>query len=147
LEKTQVFIVDASVAVKWYVKEEMREKALRLRDEFVSGLIDLEAPSLILYEVGNALRHHPATTAADCAEAVRQLQNLGLVVHELDDTLIDTAANLAFDEKLTFYDGVYLALAKSLEAKLVTADQKLRDQLSHQNRSRIMLLNDYGQMP
>ncbi len=144
MEKTQIFIVDASVAVKWYVKEEMRDTALRLREDFVSELIGLEAPSLILYEVGNALRHHPASAAADCADAVRQLRNLGLTIHELDDTLIDMAAALAFDEKLTFYDAVYLALAKSLEAKLITANGKLRDQLSEQNRAHVMSLKEYS---
>ena len=114
MEKSPVFVLDASVAVKWYVKEEMRDIALRLRDHFVSDLVDLEAPSLILYELGNALRHHPGSAVIDCAEAVKQLRNIGLIFHELDDNLIDLAANLAYEEKITFYDAVYLALAKNL---------------------------------
>jgi len=144
LEKSQVFILDASVAVKWYVKEEMRDIALKLRDHFVSELIDLEAPSLILYELGNALRHHPGSTATDCAEAVRQLRNIGLILHELDDNLIDEAATLAYKENITFYDGVYVALAKILETKLVTADANLIDQISEENKSNLMLLKEYN---
>jgi len=144
LEKSQVFILDASVAVKWYVKEEMRDIALKLKDHFVSELIDLEAPSLILYELGNALRHHPGSTATDCAEAVRQLRNIGLILHELDDNLIDEAATLAYKEKITFYDGVYVALAKILETKLVTADANLIDQISEENKSNLMLLKEYN---
>ncbi len=143
MEKTQVFVVDASVAVKWYAKEEMRDRALRLRDDFASELIELDAPSLILYEVGNALRHHPGSTSTYCAEAVRQLRNLGLGIHEFGDDLVEMAANLSFQEKLTFYDAAYLALANSLEAKLLTADEELRKQLSKQNRSRVVLLNEY----
>jgi predicted nucleic acid-binding protein len=143
LEKSSVFILDASVAVKWYVKEEMRDIALKLRDHFVSELIDLEAPSLILYEVGNALRHHPGSTATDCAEAVKQIRNIGLIFHELDDNLIDEAATLAFKENITFYDAIYLALAKILEAKLLTADANLIDEISEENKSNIMLLKEY----
>jgi len=144
LEKSPVFILDASVAVKWYVKEEMRDIALKLRDDFVSEQIDLEAPNLILYELGNALRHHPGSTPVDCAEAVRQLRNIGLILHELDDNLIDKAAALAYREKITFYDAVYVALAQVLEATLVTADASLRDQLSEEDRAGVMLLKEYG---
>lgn len=146
MEKTQVFVVDASVAVKWYVKEEMRDPALKLRDDFVSELIDLAAPSLLLYEVGNALRHHPGSTESDCADGVRQLRNLGIVVHELDDSLIDLATTLAFREKVTFYDAVYLALARDLKAMLVTADKELVDQLSEETRPLTKLVDDYRQM-
>ena len=143
MEKPPIFVVDASVAVKWYVKEVMRDKALEIRQHFVSELIELEAPTLLVYEVGNAVRHHPGSTSADYAEAVKQLHNLGLVMHGLDGQIVDTAANLAFEEKLTFYDAVYLALAKNLETMLVTADQKLTENLSAANRSHIMLLQDY----
>jgi predicted nucleic acid-binding protein len=146
LERSQVFVLDASVAVKWYVKEDMRGIALRLRDHFVSDLVDLEAPSLLLYEVGNALRHHPGSTAVDCAEAVRGLRNIGLVFHELDDRLSGLAANLAYDEKVTFYDAVYLALAKDLDAMLITADVNLRDQIGEQNKSSVVLLKEYDEM-
>lgn len=144
MEKPQVFILDASVALKWYVKEDMREIALLLRDRFVSELIDLEAPSIILYELGNALRHHPGSTISDCAEAVRQLRNIGIILHELDDRLIDEAATLAYKENITFYDAVYLALAKILQTKLLTADANLTNRISEENKSNIMLLNEYG---
>ena len=143
MEKSPVFILDASVAVKWYVKEEMRDIALRLRDRFVSDMIGLEAPSLILYEVGNALRHHPGSTAVDCAEAVRQLRNIGMVLHDPDEKLIQVAATVAYKDNITFYDAVYLALAKVLDATLLTADANLCSQLSGEDKSIIMLLKEY----
>jgi predicted nucleic acid-binding protein len=143
LEKSPVLVIDASVAVKWYTKEEMRDIALKLRDRFVSELIHLEAPSLILYEVGNTLRHHPGSTATDCAEAVRQLRNIGLSFHELDgDTAIE-AATLAYKEEITFYDAVHLALAKVLETRLVTADADLLDGLREETKPTVMLLKDF----
>jgi predicted nucleic acid-binding protein len=143
LEKSPVFILDASVAVKWYVKEEMRDIALRLREDFVSDLIELEAPNLILYELGNALRHHPGSTAIDCAEAVRQLRNIGIILHDLDDNLIDMTATLSYNENITFYDAAYVALAKTLGTKLITADASLFEELSVESKSTIMLLNRY----
>ena len=68
---------------------------------------------------------------------------IGLIFHELDDNLIDLAANLAYEEKITFYDSVYLALAKALNATLITADANLHDQIGEQNESSVMLLKEY----
>ncbi|MBS7626842.1 type II toxin-antitoxin system VapC family toxin [Candidatus Bathyarchaeota archaeon] len=143
MAQVQVFVLDASVAVKWYVEEDLRDKALRLRDDFLSGAVDLEAPSLILYEVGNAIRHHPGATEDECANAVIQLRNLGIVIREPDDPCMKIAAKMAFEEKLTFYDAIYLSVAKSSKAKYLTADKELYDQLSKKNRALSMLLKDY----
>ena len=110
MAQEQVFVVDASVAVKWYVYEELRDKALRLREDFLSERIDLEAPSLILYEVGNAIRYHPGATASECASAVRHLRELGIAIRELDNSAIRIAAKIALEEKLTFYDAAYRSL-------------------------------------
>jgi predicted nucleic acid-binding protein len=75
---------------------------------------------------------------------VRQLRKIGLTFHELDDNLTDEAATVAYKENITFYDAVYMALAKILRTRLVTADTNLFDQLSEENKSRIMLLKEYG---
>lgn len=139
----QVFVIDASVAVKWYVNEELRDKALRLREDFLSEVIDLEAPSLILYEVGNAIRHHPGATERECASAVRELRNLGIAIRDLDDATAGAAAKLAFEENLTFYDAAYLSLAKTIEATLVTADKELYNQLSKESKALSQLLEEY----
>lgn len=144
MERAQVLIIDASVAVKWYVKEQMRDKALKLRDDYISERIDLQAPSLILYEVGNAIRYHPGSTGVECAEAVRGLRMLGLTIHELDENLIDIASNLAFSKKITFYDAVYVALAKNLQGTFITADEELLRQLGEETKKDAMLLIDYG---
>lgn len=143
MENTPIFVVDASVAVKWYVKEEMRDRALRVIDDFLSELIDLQAPSLLLYELGNALRYHPGSTDVDCADAVKQTRDLGIAIHDLDDSLIGMASMLSFREKITFYDAAYLALARNLNAALLTADKELFTQLSEEARSAAKLLEEY----
>lgn len=144
MERAQVLIVDASVAVKWYVKEPMREKALKLRDDYVSERIDLQAPSLILFEVGNAIRYYPGSTEVECAEAVRELRTLGLTLHELDENTIDIASNLAFSEEISFYDAVYISLAKNLQGTFITADEELLRRLGEETKKGAMLLMNYG---
>jgi len=143
LAEAQVFVIDASVAVKWYVNEELRDKALRIREDFLSEVIDLEAPSLILYEVGNAIRHHPGATEQECAIAVKELRNLGIAIRDLDDATLEVTAKLAFEEALTFYDAAYLSLAKTMGATLVTADKELYNQLSKGSKAFTQPLEEY----
>ena len=46
-----IYVVDASIAVKWLVREPLHEVAMTLIDEDIA----LHAPSLILAEIGNTL--------------------------------------------------------------------------------------------
>ena len=47
-------VIDASIAVKWFVAERDVDKALRLKDSYPSGGFELAAPVLIYYEVADA---------------------------------------------------------------------------------------------
>jgi len=50
-------ILDASVAAKWFLKrEKYGSDAIRLRQDYEAGKVDLSAPSLILYEDCSAIR-------------------------------------------------------------------------------------------
>ncbi len=49
-------MVDASVATRFLLKEDLAEQAERVLRGFTEGEIDLASPQLVIYEVGNALR-------------------------------------------------------------------------------------------
>ena len=142
MEGTPVFVLDASVAVKWYIPEEGRKRALRLRQDYTDGKIDLIAPNLIFFEVGNAVRFHPGATAREVWEAVRGLKGMQVAIQNLTDPVVDSAAEIAFTENITFYDAVYLAIAENFGVKFVTADKKLYEQIK-KRKSLISLLEDY----
>ena len=61
MERSEIprYVPDASVAVKWFIEEEDSRSARRLRELFQQGTIDLDAPSLLTYEVASALRFRP----------------------------------------------------------------------------------------
>lgn len=116
-------IVDASVAVKWFVAEQDFERALLLRS---SGL-DLIAPELVIAEVGNALwkRFHRKMLSEGEVRALMPL------LHRPFDRLLPLtelmvkASDLAIDLDHPIYDCFYLALASREAAPLVTADKRL----------------------
>src|SRR5947207_2160973 len=49
------FVVDASVAAKWFLPEPHQDKAKKLLRDFVNQDVELMAPELIVGEVGSTL--------------------------------------------------------------------------------------------
>lgn len=121
-------VVDASVAVKWFVPEIHSEEALRLlKEEWV-----LLVPDLVWGEVGNILwkkKQRGEMTDENARFILQQLGRFNLAVHSSQE-LADTAWELASRLNRTFYDSLYLALAESQGCPLVTADRRLFNAVS-----------------
>jgi predicted nucleic acid-binding protein len=84
------------------------------------------APYLIDAEVGNVLRRQVLRgnlTAADAAILLFSSESLVDIRYEMTGALARTA--WALRENVTFYDGLYVALARALTVPLVTADVRL----------------------
>ncbi len=122
------FVVDASVAMKWFIPEVHAPAAIRLLDEQVR----LSAPDLLLPELGNTLwkkirrKELSVQEATEVARAV-ELMTVEIVSSKL---LLSGALELATALKRTVYDSLYLALAFAQNCQLVTADHKLYSALS-----------------
>jgi predicted nucleic acid-binding protein len=119
------FVIDTSVAVKWFSQEEDTPAALALRAALFQRECRLWAPDLLLYELANALRFHPRFTAEDAKAAIASIPDLGVEFIPADPGLLRSAVDLAFRFKTTVYDACYLALADQLGLPLVSADEKL----------------------
>jgi predicted nucleic acid-binding protein len=115
-------VVDASVAVKWFVSEPYSaEASLMIR----SGG-PLHAPDFFLLEIDNffckQIRRGGLTAAkADGARAM--LVHMGLQYHSFS-TIQDQAYRLAQQTRRSVYDCLYLALALNLDVPLVTGDRR-----------------------
>jgi predicted nucleic acid-binding protein len=133
LERNQIprYVPDASVVVKWFVKEEDSEKARRLKELFQEGVVDLEAPSLLSYEVASALRFHPIAklTAAQLRTVMESLEELQ-IARELTQTEWAAAFMLSLDNSISIYDAVYVSFAVQSNSKMVTADTRLATKIT-----------------
>lgn len=122
-------VVDASVAAKWHLQDEGHAaEATRLLRGFEDGTITLVAPSLIRYEIGNALELARRSGRIDSAEVKVQLDKFLELAPQQDhddDTLIVAASALASEHGIEIYDGIYLALSSLLGIPMITADAKL----------------------
>lgn len=131
------FVVDASVVVKWFLLEDYTESARSLLDEGFT----LYAPDLVRAEVGNVMwkRWRRGDIPDEGAEeALRHLSRLPLRIRT-SEPLMESAWDVARRFDRSFYDGLYVALARSLDCQLVTADRRLYNALGASDISESLL--------
>jgi len=125
-----LFVVDASVAAKWFLPAEgetLTDEALELLYRYTTGQIRLIVPDLFWSEFANilwkAVRQGRWTKdAADTAIAAMKDRNLPTVPSL---ALLEAAFAIANTFQQTAYDSLYVALAVSSKAQLLTADERL----------------------
>ena len=121
-------VVDASIAVKWFVPEVESAGAQRLLDTRFRRHV----PALLYTEVGQTIwkkvYQRREIAPDDGREILRDLLVTPLEVHPTTP-LLEQAFDIAVALGRTVYDSVYLALAAGVGCKLVTADRKLYNAL------------------
>jgi predicted nucleic acid-binding protein len=114
-------VVDASVAVKWVVREPGSDRARLLSQA------RLEAPDLLPVECANILWKKVRLgdlTRQGAAARLDVLLRAPLMLTASRE-LLDSALRLSFELNHPVYDCVYVALALLRKIPLITADQKL----------------------
>ena len=122
-------VVDASVVVKWFVQEEWSEEAGALKEDYAAGKVDLIAPSVMPFEVLNALRYSGAFNEYELIEAAEALEDFQITLYGLEGNYAKETVKLAMRRGITIYDASYIALAIVRRAILWTADEKLLKKL------------------
>ena len=123
------YVVDSSVGLKWFLAEVYQADAQRLQNPahqlHVPTLFDVELGN-ILWKKARVLRVREITVT-EGRDILRLLLTVPLMVHPMAP-LLETAYDLAVGpERPTVYDSCYLALARALGCRLVTADRSFYD--------------------
>jgi predicted nucleic acid-binding protein len=116
-------VVDASVLVEYLSGAEHASQA---RDALLGEIERLWAPHLIDAEVGHVLRRAVALRAIQARRAQEALSDLvELPIKRVSHLgLVQRAFELRGN--VSFYDGLYVALAEHLDIPLVTLDARLQ---------------------
>jgi predicted nucleic acid-binding protein len=124
-------VIDAGVAIKWYVPEVHEAEAKR----FLDPAIRLHVPELFYPEFGNIvwkkarLLKAPEITEAEGRDILDLLLGVSMTVHPMAP-LLKAAYDLAVSPaRPTVCDACYLILAVALGCRLVTADRPFYDAL------------------
>lgn len=140
-----LYILDASVAVKWVLSgEPLEDKATKLKDDFTYGLIELRAPSLIIHEIANSLwkaTKQERILPEQTRKSLRGLEYLQIPLEEFSWDMVLEILDIANKLDMATYDAVYLFLGEKMKAQVVTADDKLYQKAKGQFR--VLHLKDY----
>ena len=121
--------VDASVVVKWFVREPFFEEARLL----LAHRLTLSAPDILLAEFANTIwKKARQNEIPDTRPYLDELQSLAEIVSLCSiNTLIARAAEVAQELNHPVYDCLYLACAEATESVLVTADRKFAKKVAN----------------
>lgn len=122
-----MIVIDASVAVKWFV----REVSSDLADALLGHPNDLVAPDCFMIEVAAALvrkanmnKDNRAASEAALASLALMLENHVVRTEATLPADMMTAAKLALDLGHPVKDCIYLALAMKMGCDLLTSDRR-----------------------
>lgn len=123
-----VFVVDASLVIKWFVPEVDSDAARRWLD----ASHDYLAPELLFPEAGNTVWKKVRRGELSPDDGRRLATDLSVIAVEAVSMrgLLPDAHALALRTGMTVYDATYLALAVRLETQVITGDDRFARRLA-----------------
>ncbi len=135
-------IVDANVVVKWFIDEIDSIKAKILRDKFVEGEIELLVPSLLYFEVLNALKYSKLFNQDELSDAGESLDNYGFIAVPIKKDIREQMIKVAVEHEISIYNASYLGITIVKEGILCTADEIIIKKLPMKLKKYVKKLSD-----
>ena len=124
------FVLDASVALRWFLDNPMPSFANRVKQHLLTGARAV-VPALWHLGMSNGLvvaQRRSILTAADVDQAVVDLEQFVAQAVDTETSLVSARQSLGTARafQLSAYDVVYLDLARNQRIALATLDDRLR---------------------
>jgi len=124
-------VLDTSVVLKWFRQEEvLANHAWSLLQRYLDGQSQISVPALLGYEVANVLRYKRDLTTTQVETAIQALFDLELEWIAPSSIVMRRAVDIARGHDTSVYDATFAALAESIGATFVTADERLARHLA-----------------
>ncbi len=126
VNKPALYVVDSSVYISYLLPDESFPDSLKqIFRKFTLHKADFVAPTILKYEIGNALRSSVRQKRIKETEAIEIYETfIKFPIHYSTPNYQDIL-RLSLERNLSFYDASYLCLAQEKKAKLLTLDKKL----------------------
>lgn len=136
-------IADASVLLCAFFPDESQAQAQALLRDHAAGRERLKAPTLVVYEVTNAVWQAERRGRISSAQADQILQATAGLEIELLPLDWGESLPLARQFNRSAYDAAYLSLADRLNEHLITADERLYNAV-HSKLKWVEWMGNYG---
>ena len=141
----EAWVVDASVATKWYLQDEdWADEARALWNRYEERHLEIFAPHVSRHEVGNSINVAAWLGRISGEQAWPHIENYlrsGISLERDPDWLLKQAAAVGLTYRISFYDATYIALAEHLGTNFVTDDRKLHAAIAHALPFVVLLAN------
>jgi predicted nucleic acid-binding protein len=118
-----IWVIDASVAVQWFIEEESHRHADLVLEQMLSFPERFAVPELFCFEVYAVLcRIHPRGSDV-YLKGMIPILNCGILRYPMTEGLA-LQASAFLNKGLAGYDACYAALAKELKGRWLTFDEK-----------------------
>ena len=118
-----IWVVDSSVAVRWFIQEEADPFADEVLERMVNEPARFAVPELFSFEVFSVLHRLHPYAALVFNQAIIPLLQCGIFRQPMTEELAVRASHFV-RSGLTGYDACYAALAKDLKGLWLTFDAK-----------------------
>src|SRR3990167_8212243 len=127
--KMKEAVLDASVAIKWFIKEDGDAEAKKLLEFLQSKTLCVYVPQLFFFEVGNIVSLHSEVSENAAERFIESLFSLELKAEEVTPEYLGAVVKTSRQYKITAYDAAYVVLAHLLNVDLITADKRLKEKV------------------
>lgn len=121
------YVLDASVALRWVLRDPLQPKALQMRSDYQNKVHQLLSPDIFIAEVAGALTKSERQRTIRTGQAARlyvKVMSTPPTLHPFFP-LVSRAIALSSQTRSALLDCLYVALAEREGCELVTADDKL----------------------
>ena len=124
------FVLDASVALRWFLDDPVPSYANRVKQLFLKGARAV-VPAPWHLEMSNGLvvaERRSILTTADVDQAIVDIEQIVAQAVDTDSMVVPVRQSLTTARafRLSAYDSVYLDLARRVKLPLATLDDQLR---------------------
>lgn len=134
---SQITVIDASVAIKWFVEEKTQNTALAILEEIQNKPAQFAVPELFFNEMLGVLCRL-SQDSRTIQSYMAALENLGFYRVGNGHELIGQAARIACHYRVSGYDAVYVATAHLLRGKWLTADKEAAKRVQSLKLARVL---------
>jgi len=128
------FILDASVAIRWYVEETKHPNANIILDKLVDKPELFAIPELFTYEILSVLYRLQPEAQEIYSKDINRILHSGILRYPMTENIY-TKADRFIKMGLIGYDAVYVALAEELDGVWLTFDAKAHNKIASENLS------------
>ncbi len=136
-------VIDSSVIIKWLNDTDERNtaEADRILADAIKQKVDLIAPELAKYEIGNVLLLKKKLPPEEIDIILHALYSYPIQFIPESEKLANDTFSIGSELGITYYDAAFISLAKQFEATLIT------ENIKHQGKAtdiKVVSLSDYS---